>query len=129
MAQKIEIPQELFTKAVVDKDEKEHIARPNLTAFQDGWLRLKKNKAAVVSLAILVVIILLAVLGPILSKYTYFDTDYTQTYRNPSMAHPFGTDQFGRDQWARIWQGTPAAGRLKFRQSHKSGSPRATPPQ
>ncbi len=106
MAQKMEIPQKLFVKAVVDKDEREHIARPNLTAFQDGWLRLRKNKAAVVSLAILVVIILLAVFGPIFSKYTFYDTDYAHTYNGPGAAHLFGTDQFGRDQWARIWQGT-----------------------
>ncbi len=106
MTQKVEIPQELFEKAIVDKDEKEHIARPNLTAFQDGWLRLKKNKAAVVSLAILMIVILLAIFGPILSKYTYYSTDYAHTYQNPSMSHLFGTDQFGRDQWARIWQGT-----------------------
>ncbi|WP_444642921.1 ABC transporter permease [Caproiciproducens sp. R1] len=106
MAQKMEIPQKLFVKAAVDKDEREHIARPNLTAFQDGWLRLRKNKAAVVSLAILAVIILLAIFGPIFSKYTFYDTDYLHTYNGPGAAHLFGTDQFGRDQWARIWQGT-----------------------
>lgn len=106
MAQKIDIPLELFEKAVVSEDEKEHIASPNLTAFQDGWLRLKKNKAAVVSLAVLILILLLAIFGPILSKYSYFATDYQHTFQKPTMAHPFGTDQFGRDQWARIWQGT-----------------------
>ncbi|QEY35230.1 ABC transporter permease [Caproiciproducens galactitolivorans] len=103
---KTEIPQELFTKVVVDKDEREHIARPNLTAFQDGWLRLKKNKAAVVSLFVLVIVILLAIFGPVFAKHTYFDTDYSRIYQSPSAAYPFGTDQFGRDQWARIWQGT-----------------------
>ena len=41
---------ELFVKVHVDESEKEHIARPNLTALQDGWLRLKKNKAAVAGL-------------------------------------------------------------------------------
>ena len=106
MIQKNEIPLELFEKAVVDSDEKEHIATLSLTAFQDGWLRLKKNKAAVVCLTVLAVILLLAVLGPILSKYTYFDTDYKNTFKGSTIEHPFGTDQFGRDQWARIWQGT-----------------------
>lgn len=106
MIQQNEIPLELFEKAVVGSDEKEHIASPSLTAFQDGWLRLKKNKAAVVSLTVLAVILLLAVLGPALAKYTYFETDYKNTFQSPTAAHPFGTDQFGRDQWARIWQGT-----------------------
>lgn len=106
MANKVEIPMELFEKAVVKDDEKEHISSPNLTAFQDGWLRLKKNKAAVVSLVVISLIILLAIFGPVLSKFSYFQTDYEHTFQNPTMAHPFGTDQFGRDQWARIWQGT-----------------------
>jgi len=106
MMQNNEIPLELFEKAIVDRTEKEHIASPNLTAFQDGWLRLKKNKAAVVSLIVLTVILLLAVLGPVFSKYTYFDTDYKNVFHSPTAAHPFGTDQFGRDQWSRIWQGT-----------------------
>ncbi|HWR60657.1 MAG TPA: ABC transporter permease, partial [Clostridia bacterium] len=38
--------------------------------------------------------------------YTYFETDYKNIFQGPTAAHPFGTDQFGRDQWARIWQGT-----------------------
>lgn len=97
---------DLFTRAQVDETEKEQIARPNLTAFQDSWLRLKKNKAAVVSLIVLITILLLAVFAPMLSSHTYFDTDYGMTYKSPGLAHLFGTDQFGRDQWARIWQGT-----------------------
>lgn len=106
MVQKTEIPLELFEKAEVESGEKEYIAAPNLTAFQDGWLRLKKNKAAVVCLAILIFIFLLALLGPVFSNYAYFETDYEHTFQGPSAVHPFGTDQFGRDQWARIWQGT-----------------------
>lgn len=106
MMKKQEISDELFQRANVDKDEKEHIARPNLTAFQDSWLRLKKNKAAVVSLGVLILIVILAIGAPMLASHTYFDTDYFNTYKNPGLGHLFGTDQFGRDQWARIWQGT-----------------------
>lgn len=106
MMQKTEIPIELFEDAIVDNDEKERIASPSLSVFQDGWLRLKKNKAAVVSLAVLAIIILLAIFGPAFSKYSYYATDYKNTYQRPTIAHPFGTDQFGRDQWTRIWHGT-----------------------
>lgn len=106
MAQKKDIPQELFVQAEVDRKDKEHIARPNLTALQDGWIRLSKNKAAVVSLVVLIVILALALLGPYLNKMEFFETDYTNTYKGPSIAHWFGTDQFGRDQWVRVWYGT-----------------------
>ncbi|KGK90246.1 ABC transporter permease [Clostridium sp. HMP27] len=106
MMQKTEIPIELFEHAIVDNGEKERIASPSLTAFQDGWLRLRKNKAAVVSLAVLAIIIMAAIFGPVFSKYSYYATDYKNTYQGPTIAHPFGTDQFGRDQWTRIWHGT-----------------------
>lgn len=97
---------ELFVKAYVDESEKEHIARPNLTALQDGCLRLKKNKAAVVCLFALIAIGLLAVLAPEFSGYSYKETNYDIIYQTPSMAHLFGTDQFGRDLWVRTWMGT-----------------------
>ena len=97
---------ELFVKAYVDESEKEHIARPNLTALQDGWLRLKKNKAAVVCLFTLIAIGLLAILAPEFSRYSYKETNYDIIYQIPSMEHLFGTDQFGRDLWVRTWMGT-----------------------
>lgn len=97
---------ELFVKAYVDESEKEHIARPNLTALQDGWLRLKKNKAAVVCLFTLIAIGLLAILAPEFSRYSYKETNYDIIYQIPSLKHLFGTDQFGRDLWVRTWMGT-----------------------
>ncbi|MBE5986465.1 MAG: ABC transporter permease [Paenibacillaceae bacterium] len=97
---------ELFVRVLVDESEKEHIAHPNLTAFQEGWLRLKKNKAAVASLFTLIAIGLLALLAPVFSAYSYKETNYDIIYQIPSAAHLFGTDQFGRDLWVRTWMGT-----------------------
>lgn len=100
------IPQELFVKANVNKNEREQISRPNLTALQDGWIRLKKNKAAVICLFVLIVVILFAIFGPIFSPYAFDKTNYEITFQTPSAEHIFGTDQFGRDQFTRIWYGT-----------------------
>lgn len=97
---------ELFVRVHVDESEMEHIAHPNLTAFQEGWLRLKKNKAAVASLFTLIAIGLLALLAPVFSAYSYKETNYDIIYQIPSAAHLFGTDQFGRDLWVRTWMGT-----------------------
>lgn len=97
---------ELFVRVHVDESEKEHIAHPNLTAFQEGWLRLRKNKAAVASLFTLIAIGLLALLAPVFSAYSYKETNYELIYQIPSAAHLFGTDQFGRDLWVRTWMGT-----------------------
>ena len=97
---------ELFVRVYVDESEKEHIAHPNLTAFEEGWLRLKKNKAAVASLFTLIAIGLLSLLAPVFSAYSYKETNYDIIYQIPSAAHLFGTDQFGRDLWVRTWMGT-----------------------
>ena len=72
----------------------------------DAWARLRKNKAAVVSLGILIVIILLAIFAPVFSKYDFAFTDYSNVYSTPTKEHIFGCDQFGRDLWTRVWMGT-----------------------
>ena len=100
------LPEELFTAAEQNSEDLEYIARSHHSALYDGWLRLRKNKAAVICAIVLLIITLFAIFAPMCCEYTYFDTDYKAKLQSPSAAHPFGTDQFGRDQWARIWYGT-----------------------
>lgn len=100
------IKDSMFVKAEVAADEKEHIAAPASSMIADAWARLRKNKAAVVSLFILIVIILLAIMAPIFSKYDFAFTDYSNVYSMPTKEHIFGCDQFGRDLWTRVWMGT-----------------------
>jgi oligopeptide transport system permease protein len=88
------------------EEDSEKIERPPLSALKDSWLRLKKNKGAVISLIVLVIITLLAIFGPYLTEYKYYQTDYGSAYKAPTGDHWLGTDKFGRDQWTRIWQGT-----------------------
>ncbi|HEX6542953.1 MAG TPA: ABC transporter permease [Ktedonobacterales bacterium] len=70
--------------------------------------RFVRNRAAVVGLVILSSIILLAILAPILThKTASFDPantipDNPQLLAPPSLAHPFGTDELGRDSFARM---------------------------
>jgi oligopeptide transport system permease protein len=87
-------------------EDSEKIGRPPLSAYKDSWLRLKKNKGAVVSLITLLIIVLLALFGPYMNEFKYFQTDYGASYQTPNQTHWLGTDKFGRDQWTRIWQGT-----------------------
>lgn len=100
------LPADLFEAAEQNSSDLEYIARKHHSALYDGWIRLRKNKAAVICAVILIVITLFAIFAPILGQYTYFDTNYKAKLKPPSIEHPFGTDQFGRDQWARIWYGT-----------------------
>jgi oligopeptide transport system permease protein len=59
--------------APIDKSsmDNEVIARPSLTYWQDAWRRLKKSPLSMIGLVTIVIIILLAVFGPMFSRYSY----------------------------------------------------------
>ena len=79
--------------------------RPHLGFRQDAWLRLKKNRAALAGLSIIVFISLLAVFGPMISPYSYSDQTLSNANQPPSAAHWFGTDNLGRDLATRVCYG------------------------
>ena len=89
--------------------------------WRDAWRRLLKNKLAVFGLIVVVLITLASVLGPtVIKRTTGFTPDYIPTedtrlirsfppFTGPngefSWTHPMGTDNAGRDQFARVLQG------------------------
>jgi oligopeptide transport system permease protein len=64
--------------------------------------RLRKNKLAIVGFWIIVSLTLAAIVGPMVSPYSYEETNLENTYQAPTWKHPFGTDQLGRDQLTRV---------------------------
>ncbi|MEW9698111.1 ABC transporter permease [Paenibacillus sp. SI8] len=84
----------------------ERIVRPSLNYWQDAWRRLKKNRLAMAGLIILVALIVLAIVVPFISSYDYQTQDLKIKNISPNAAHWFGTDDFGRDLWTRVWWGT-----------------------
>jgi oligopeptide transport system permease protein len=89
--------------------------------WRDAWRRILKNKLAVLGLIVVVIITLASILGPAVIKRTFgFTPDYIPTndvkliksfppFTGPdgkfSWAHPMGTDNAGRDLFARVLQG------------------------
>ena len=94
-----------------NKEKSEGISRPSINFWQDAFIRLKKNKAALVCMGIIVFILLMAIFVPIFSPYTI--SEQHMTHQNKGMfyvaedghMHLFGTDQLGRDLFVRIWSG------------------------
>lgn len=66
-----ELTKEKFRIVGIDKNKAEQITRPNLTYWQDAWRRLKRNKVAMISLCVLVVIILFCIIQPIIAGDKY----------------------------------------------------------
>lgn len=73
--------------------------------WQDAWLRLRKNRMALISFWILVFMMVFCFLGPIVSPYDFRTNDLENTLVTSSLAHPFGTDDLGRDQLTRVMVG------------------------
>jgi peptide/nickel transport system permease protein len=71
-----------------------------------GWLRLKANPLALFGLAILLLLVVVAILAPVIAPIGPNDQDLTRRLLPPSAAHWFGTDDLGRDQFARIVWGS-----------------------
>jgi len=83
----------------------EPVRRRKKSRFSETWHRLKKNKAAVVCLFIIIAIILVAILAPVIAPYPYAQQNYSNTYAPPSLEHLLGTDQLGRDVLSRLIYG------------------------
>lgn len=73
----------------------------------DVWRRLTKNKAAMLGLAIITVIVLLALFADVIGDYrdVALKVNTAEKLQSPSIDHLFGTDIFGRDVLARIAHG------------------------
>ncbi len=74
-----------------------------------AWARLRARPSAMVGLAIVALVVLAAILAPLVSPYDPTLQSYATIRRPPSLAHPFGTDEVGRDILARIIWGARAS--------------------
>jgi oligopeptide transport system permease protein len=74
-------------------------ANPPRSLWTDARVRFFRNKAAVVSLAILAIIILICIVGPWVLPHAFDAADWDAMSAAPSMAnaHYWGTDEAGRD--------------------------------
>lgn len=71
------------------------------------WRRYKKNKAAMAGLVILIFIILIAVFADVIVPYEKcIEQVGSERLQGPSAAHRFGTDDLGRDLFARVIHGS-----------------------
>ncbi|MGH8457043.1 MAG: ABC transporter permease subunit [Stenotrophobium sp.] len=76
--------------------------------WQDAWRRLKTHRAALAAIVVLALIVLLVLAGPWISPWPYDYIDFDGTWgAPPSLAgsHWFGTDELGRDLFARTLYG------------------------
>ena len=92
----------LFRKLDDDEKNDEFIAVESRTFLQSVWHDFTGNKRAVAGAIILIIVVLMAIFGPMMCKYSYAEQNMSLRNASPSMDHWFGTDRMGRDIFVRI---------------------------
>lgn len=98
-------PVDPFEMVGISEAAGQQVVRPSLSFWQDASYRLMKNKVAMFGLGIIVLMIVFAIFGPLMTPYPYFQSNLENTNAPMSSEHWFGTDNLGRDLWARVWMG------------------------
>lgn len=90
------------------QSEIESISRKNIPSegfWKTTIRRLLKHPVGVIGVVIIVILVLAALLGPIVSPYDPNEQDFDNRFSPPTLSHPFGTDDFGRDTLSRVMYG------------------------
>lgn len=75
------------------------------TLWRDAIRQYKRHRLAVVGTFVLGILIVAVLVGPVLWNKGTGDIDFANAMRSPSVTHPMGTDDLGRDVFARVLSG------------------------
>ena len=93
----------MFEPLLLEERAAAESQRASVSYWQDVRRRLFRDPLAVLGLIVLVLV--LAVFGPMVSPYEYDAQDFMVSNEPPSWSHWFGTDMFGRDIFVRVLYG------------------------
>ena len=99
----IEVSEELLNVTGVDELPEQ------VTLWQDAWQRLTRNRLAVVGLVIIAIFITTAIVSFFWTPYPTWRQALGPTYQGPTLAHPLGLDDYGRDILSRVMGGAAIA--------------------
>lgn len=93
----------------IDTDEIEAIS-----PWRDSLKQLRKNRFAMVGIIIILFFVILGLVAPLLTPYTYEEQDLVNRLHPPSSEHWMGTDDLGRDIFTRIAYGARVSLQVGF---------------
>jgi len=85
-----------------------------ISLFKDALERLLANRLAIAGLIIVLILFLIAIIGPYITPYDFLSQDLTQRHQSSTAQHWLGTDDLGRDVLIRIIYGAKTATILAF---------------
>ena len=90
---------------MINQDITSGTASMELTHTSTWWQRLLRHRLALIALAVLLIFLGCAILAPLLTPYSPDAMDLMHPLTLPSLAHPLGTDDNGRDLLSRCLYG------------------------
>ncbi|MEH7384733.1 ABC transporter permease subunit [Bacillus sp. JJ1521] len=87
---------------------------PNLITVSNGkqysrikefWKNWKRQKTALWASFFILLLIIIAIIGPYIAPYDPYEPNYNEVLQGPSMEHIAGTDEYGRDIFSRLLAG------------------------
>ena len=79
--------------------------RPSRSLWSDAWRQFRRHRLAMLGVVVLALLLAMTLFGPLLYRMPSDTIDYSQGLLGPSLQHPFGTDDLGRDLLARAMIG------------------------
>lgn len=95
----------LFVLKKYDASSKESASYNESTYLRDVFKEIVRNKATLFALIWIVLILIFSFVFPLFSNSDTTSTNLGKTFLSPNSEHWFGTDELGRDLWARTWAG------------------------
>ncbi len=77
--------------------------------WRESFTRLLKNRLVVISLGLIIILVFLAVFGPLLTPSDFLQQNVKLRNASPSWEHFLGTDNLGRDVLSRVIYGARTA--------------------
>ena len=99
------VTQEDFVRLPYNRETADGAIRPSQSYWSSVLRRMACNRVAMVSAAVILLIAVMSVIGPMMVPYGYEQTNLMESNLKPCAAHWFGTDQMGRDLFIRIMYG------------------------
>lgn len=101
-------------RAVVSVDDLEALSDKPESFGRQAWYRFRRHKLAMVGIAVLSIITLSFIFVPIIVDTSPTATNVLRRNEGPSMDHPFGTDDLGRDLMIRTFLGGRVSLQIAF---------------
>ncbi len=80
-------------------------SEPGIRKPRSAWDRARRNRNLMLGLGLFALLVLIALAAPLLAPYDPYALDYGNALMAPSLSHPFGTDNLGRDIFSRVLYG------------------------